>query len=367
MATATAPKSTSVRNVVIVTLLTVLIWIVSEGQSVRSRVFEIRVTLDPAIENLDVSVTQPGWTGLVELSVTGSIAALDAFGDEAAQGLTLRAGSDFSADPGAATVELAEALRGTQALRSAGVTLTRADPPAISVIVERLTRVTLPVAVTTPEGLLAEPPAATPESVILVLTETDARRIADTAQVEAVVTGDRLQGLEPGRTQRIPNVPVNRPVALRGVEGVSIVPSVVEVSLRLRDRTRSVVVPRVPVSIRSSSAVYNDFDIELLDPFIADVTVSGPGEDLDALPSDAEGNPLVIATVSLSADELERAASDGAELLKPVLFSDLPTTIRFEVAGSPAGGPVVRLRVERRPEPTEEASGDPIGAAGPSE
>jgi len=348
------------RTAILVTLLTALIWVVAEGQSVQSRSIEVAVRLQAAAADLAVTVTQPGWTGLIELEVTGSNAALDTLDEAVRSGIDLQAGVEFSADPGARTIQVLDALRQAPGLRDTGVTLNRAEPPVIPVLIERLTTIELPIRVEAPEGSFAEPPEVEPPTVAVQMTEDDARRLSEESEALVAITPDRLRGLPRGQSQRLRNLPITRPIEVRGRNLVTLDPASVDVTVRLRDLTRSVLVERVPVSIRSSSAVYNEFDVDLLDPFLADVTVSGPGDTIDRLPTDDDGRIVLTATVSLGADELERAAADGVELNKPVLFSDLPTDLSFQTPGAPAGGPTVRLRVQRRPEP---APAEPSPAA----
>lgn len=358
---------TRFRTAILVTLFTALIWLVAEGQSVQSRVLEVAVRLEAASEDLAVTVTQPGWTGLIELDVTGSNAALDTLDEAVRTGIRLQTGVEFSADPGARSIQLLDALRQASDLRDTGVTLNRAEPPVIPVLIERLTSVELPIRVEAPEGSFAEPPLVEPATVTMLLTEEDARRLSEESEALVALTADRLRGLPRGQAQRLRSLPVTRPVEVRGRSLVTLDPASVDVTVTLRDLTRVVVIERVPVSIRSSSAVYNEFDVELLDPFLADVTVRGPGDTIDRLPTDDEGRITLTATVTLGADELERAAADRVELNKPVRFGDLPTDLSFETPGAPAGGPTVRLRVERRPEPEPTAGASaPQSVPGPA-
>src|SRR5262249_53391422 len=92
-------------------------------------------------------------------------------------------------------------------------------------------------------------------------------------------------------------------------------------------------IPRVPVWISMPAGEYERWSVEAVDPFVENVVVKGPRESIASVRDDPG---RIVATVVLSADDLERRATSGR-----VVFTGVPQGVA--VSGKAGEAPLVRL------------------------
>ncbi|MEM1331030.1 MAG: hypothetical protein AAGG07_10755 [Planctomycetota bacterium] len=331
-------------SLALVTLVTLLIWVFAEGQSVRRQTRDLDISIAMPAESRLLTVLDDDWSARAEITLEGSAASLDAALRQLRPGVRLVAGENFSDAPGEFSLDLLDAIRGTEMLRGLGVTVAAVEPPELRVRVERLVTATAVVRASAPEGVLAGPPTILPAEVTLSFPGSLRDALPDPLELTAVLDRDQLEALDRGRQQTVTGVRLSLPEPLATARGVRAEPGEVNVTLTLVDTTRSVDVPIVPVHVRLSPLALSDWDIELADPFVRGVTIRGPGEAIEALPRNDSGELRLIATLALSPDEIERAALEaGGELLGRVSFDAYGPGLSFETADQS-----VRVRVSRR-------------------
>jgi hypothetical protein len=339
----------------LIALITVLIWLLAESESLRSDKVSVRLTFRADPESGRMIRVDPGqdFNGSVSVRLEGSTAKVEAVAAALRREQVLEPGSPgIPSEPAQHTaVQLQTVLAGLPAFRDAGVVVTEVDPPTVSVSVDRLATRDCPVRVELPPGQAVDgAPEITPPTVQLRYS-TSLAPPPDLTLV-AHVDAAALAGLPEGQRTSIPGVTVEIPESLRKPEGAArVVPAQVSVSLTLRSRTGLVTLAAVPVYIRLAPAELGAWDIQMAPESraLTDVAVSGPADLIDQLRSE---RLKPVAYVALSFDDLERAVAGGGTLEKDAAFCDLPTTLRFEPKQK-----TVRLSVKRRetgpPTPTD--------------
>jgi hypothetical protein len=349
------------RTLLLVGFITALVWLMAEAESLRTEKLrpEVRFRVKP--DSARIVRVDPGqdFSGTVTVTVEGPTAAVDTLASRARAALDLEPGMPgVPSEPGRHSVNLAEALRSYPLFRDSGVTIISVDPPSATVWEDDLVLRPATVRVEAPEGALLEgPPDPRPASVIVRLPESIAR--AATAQgaelfATARLTPESLANLPEGRRVAL-NVPVTLPPALQA-EAVKVTPAQVNVELTLRSRAASAIVPNVPVFIRVAPTEIGVWDVDLApgQRVLTDVVVTGPAEMVDQVrpDSDAPAKIKLVAYVSLSFEDLDRAASSGKPIEKEVSFCDIPSVLHFEArprtvqisVRRPEGPPAPRTR-----------------------
>lgn len=330
----------------LVTLVAILIWVFAEGESLQRQTRRVDLSLrgDAAPTRLvRVQSGETDWRGQVNLSLEGTTAALAGIDDELRRAIAIEPGMEgFPPDPGEQVVDLRAVLRAHEAFRNRGVTIARVEPPTITVYVYELVERTVPVRVEVPEGEADGQPVPSVETARVRLSREADAALTGTPTLVARLTSTDLAALTPGRAQQVRGVPLVPGPALVGVDPLLIAPQRVDVTITLRTRTDSIVLPNVPVHLRLGPLEQARWIVEIApeDQALRDVRVTGPAEFIAQLRS---GQRTLIAFVPLSFEELERGIA-----AKQAEFADLPTTVRFE-----AGDREVRLNIRARDESTD--------------
>lgn len=335
------------RTAVVVLVVTLLVWVFAENESLRQEPWDGRVRLDPAREDRLITPLGVGqdWDGSVRLTVEGSAAAIDRFKSLADGSIVLSAGAELPIVEGEHVVEMATALRQHAAVRTSGVSVLDADPPVLTLRVDRLTDREVPVVVEAQDAQFAGPATPSSATAVLRLPARLVETLPSDAQAVARLSAAAVASLSPGRLELVRGVRLSPPAVVAGEGGVSLTPQTVDVSVTVRSRTDSVLLPTVPVHVRLPAVELGRWDVRVSgDTVLRDVRVTGPGEAIARIQS----NELpVVAVVPLTFEDLERGIES-----KPAVFSPLPTPLVFEAENS-----VVRLEIRRRPEADGDAGG----------
>jgi hypothetical protein len=337
---------------ILVALLTALVWMLAEAES-------LRVERLPAVlafsENGRLVRVEPGqeFTGHIHIRMEGPTSRVDELAIRLRRVLHLEPGMDgVPLEPGRHTINLREALRYHPQVRDIRVTIVDVEPATVTVVIDNLVTRSLPVRVEVPPGqVLDAAPEAAPTLVDIRMPESAARRLTEGAQAVARPDPAAVAALPEGRRGTIPNVPVEVPEALLGIEGIRVLPPQVSISLTLRSRTATLTLATVPVHMRLPPEETTRYDIQIPQNsrLLTNVTVSGPSDIIEQI---RENRLRPIAYITLTFEDLERAAAAGEPVQAEVTFSDLPSPLRFETATR-----TIPVEVQRR----ENNAGTPEG------
>lgn len=341
--------------VVITTIVTLLVWVFAESESLRSREVSSDVTfvVDPQSDRLVVLGANPGWNGRVGITLTGPAGTLERVERALREGVKLSPGmAGVPLEVGTRAVLLREALRGLPAVRETGVTISRVDPVEVVVEVDQVRQVEARVIVDAGDAELDGAAEVVPPTVqlrgpgrALERATAGGREPAATLRLEP----GSLRNLVPGRRESLTRVPLRLPPELEGVAGARLEPSVADVQLTLRSRTAQVELPAVPVGVWLAASEMIRFEVVIKpdDQFIRNVRVSGPS---DLVAQVRSGELKVAATVVLGFEELERGITS-----KDAVFNLMPSALRVE-----SDSRLVRFTIKRRegngPPPPPEGS-----------
>lgn len=336
-----------VRTFVAVTFITLLVWIVAEGQTLRSQSATMEINFETGSSTRVVRVDPADdFKKFVELRLSGSAGRLDDMADALRVPLAINVDAEAPTGTGLRVVDMRDALRSTPLFAQSGVTLTEVNPRFVQIEVDELVQRDVPVRVELPADVQLEgEPRAEPEVVRFSLPRLVAEKLKpDETYVRAVVGPELVASLPTGRPQRIPSVRIERSTALADAWHAVGARSQVTVSLTLRSRTATEVLPTVPVQLRVAPTELGRFDITIpeSDLFIHDVTIRGPSTLVERIRTDPSLRP--VAVVALSFEELERGiGAKDAQFIFPVGLESLEAT---------ADDVNVSLQIQRRPEPT---------------
>lgn len=321
----------------LVTGLALLIWAFAEVQSLRTQDISANVSVETPAPDLFVGLPEE-WTGAVSLRVEGGTGSVDDI--EEALRVPVRIG--VPAEPGRHTVNLANALRESPAIAQAGVTIAETDPETLDVEIVRMTTRDVPVSVVL-EGVETDG-QPTPEPAQIRVHLPAESELSDSARFVVRIGDELASGLTPGRSERLVGLGLEAPETLTGLPGVRYEPERVDVQLRLRSRTASIVLPSVPVHVQIAAVGAEDWIVRPEsqdDQFLRDVTVTGPSAEIARI---ERGELRITARAVLSFTELERAVLSGGNLGVEAVFSELPTSLAFS-----GDSMRVNLVIERRP------------------
>jgi hypothetical protein len=337
----------------LVTLVTVLIWAFAESESLRTEKLALDLRLENAADRIVRVAPGQDWKGAAEATIEGSTAALSALKDALVhRPVTLAPGADLPLDPGDHPVDLRDVLRANSAFARRGVTITEVRPQNVLIIVDQLETRSVRVQVVVPDGEIMGQPEAVPATVKLSMPKADWAKLPPDPAVIARIDAPVLRSLPEGQRTTVPKVRLEPPVTITGAEVVSLNPESVDVTLTVQNRTAAFTLASVPVQIRIPAVETGRWDIEIPeeDQFLKDVVVHGTRDQIDQIRS---GATKVIAFVPLTFDDLEAGATS-----KQAVFSELPTTLKFE-----APNRTVRLTIKPResgrPVPAGPAAGGP--------
>jgi hypothetical protein len=320
----------------LVTVVTLLVWVWAENESIS------RISASPRVavagdERLAATVLENGWTGTVTCSLRGSNAALDTAQRVLRETVVLQPGiAGVPSQPGEHGLDMALVLREHPALKRLGVTFDDVSPSLVRVRIDEVVTRSVPLTLNL-EGLeLDGVPSIVPPTAELRLPKPIADALPTGYELRISLPDGAGASLRDDQSQTLAvAVPIPALTMAGGARPLGVEPSTVAVTLRAKSRTESIVLPTVPVWISLPPTEGTRWDVEVLESFVADVTVTGPREAIAAL---RDGRESPRAWVLLSSDDLERRIEE-----KQVVFSTVPTPLGFRAART-----VVRLRITAR-------------------
>ncbi len=315
------------KNVFLVTLVTVLVWLFAESESLREKTVGVAALIDAAPAG-DVVVSVPdgqGWRERVDVVFRGSAAAIDELEARLRRtGLRLAAGMEgFPIEPGEYQVDTRAVLRAHADLRGAGVTIAAVQPPSVRVLVDRLVEREVGVRVEIAPGEVEGAPSPRPNAVRVLIPALQAGSLAADAQAIARIDAAQLADLAPGQARTVKGVRLALPPGV--APAARILPGFVDVDVTLKSRSATIQLPSIPVHLKIAPVEYARWLVDIPEEkrFLAGVSVTGPAEVIEQI---RRGEIKVTAIVPLSFEELERGLT-----AKEAVFSELPTPLRFDV------------------------------------
>jgi hypothetical protein len=343
------------RSFLVIALVTVLIWLLAEAESLRAVNVQSEVSFRPEADSGRTIRADADFPGTVTIRLEGSTARVDDLAAQLRKPLRLNPGMEgIPIEPGTWPVDLRTVIRNLGMVRESGASVADVDPPFVNVVIDNLVRREVRIRVEPPPDVsLESPPEATPQAIELRLPERLSVQLPADFQITATLDPDQVRQLESGRRTVLSNVPLDLPEVLRNVEGVRLSPSTVRIAVTLRSRNVSWLIPSVPVHFRVAPTETENWRITMPEEsrVLTQVRVSGPSELIEPI---SAGRVKPIAFVSLSFEELERAAASGEPLVKEPVFTELPSNLKFELDESQRR---VRITVQPREQPTS----SPIG------
>ena len=334
-------------NVIIVSLVTVLIWMWAAGETRETEPAFVDLELvSPTEGSLQIT---PSKIQTVRLEIRGPRRAVEAAADRFRQPVRITAGTmGLPAEPGDHEIELARIA--TELLSSWRIpaTVLDADPVTVRIEIDSLTeKPTRIVAILPPSARTTGRVEVSPETATLVLPGN--LKDLEDLEIEARITERDLEGRQPGRRHQF-QVTLQLPESLGdAADSIRIDPETAEVKLTLdaNEEELALTTP-VPVQIAGPAADLDGWKVEV-DPasaFLRNVVLRGPADEIQRL-RDREGGLGVIAFVHLTSDDLLQMIEE-----KPVTLWSLPAGVTVtSVDGDATSSPRIPVSILKRPSP----------------
>lgn len=326
------------RTFVIVTLVSVLIWIVAEGESLSTDRVEVVVRL--VNEGGEIAMrpsTDSNWTGRVIVEMEGSTTEVSKLRDRLRDPLAFLPGDPgVPVAPGRHTIDLAEVLRQSKVFEGTGVSLVAVEPESVEVLVDRVEWQTFEVRVDLPDLASASSPVADPRRVRVLVPSLLADTLGDLRTLTASLSQDQVVGLKVGQRNVVSNVPINLPSELASHPFVRVEPERISVTVTLDNREDSITLDNVPVQIQKPAFESERWTVlvDEQDQLLESVTVTGPSDLIERI---RNGELTIFATVVLTLDD-----RDAGITQKEAVFKSLPSPLDFEAPST-----TVRLTIRR--------------------
>lgn len=337
------------RTIALATALTALVWVWAEGESVTKVSVPVRLVF-PSESGSDLLLRPSNgaseWPGSAMLRFEGPTLAVDAAA--ALRGAVIQLAPGTPGLPSAAgpnqVVDLRRALAAYPEIERLRATLAGVEPEAVIVDVTRLVTREMPVRVELARDVrLVADPVASISKVRVWLEDEQSGQVPDDTAVVAMVTEDQILNLRGDGPETVKAL-CRLPAALGDVRAIRFAPESINVTLRVR-QTLETFKLSAPVAVWFSLPPTENtrtWDVQVLDRFLPEVTVSGSAEAIGRVSRPAPGQPPIKALVEISSDDLARAERETVELDRPVVFTGLPAGV------TPVGmAPSVRIRISR--------------------
>ena len=335
----------TVVNVLIVSLVTLVIWVWAAGETSETLVlFNQQINIEPSSGS--ATLVRPNTIHGVRVELRGPARAVQRMGREFASLTTVSVGmAGVPAIGGQHTIDLATVVRGIIDRTGLPVTVVGTQPEMSEVDI--VLRSTQPVDIL---PLLGEGVTSTgtitAEPAIGSITLPSELAAQGPIELIARVTQQMLEGHTPGQ-RVILKVEVSLPAALQQYEeSIDFEPREVDVSVALLSASTELSIPSVPVQIAAPPADLERYTISIAqgDGFLRDVLVRGPPETIQAI---ADGALSVVAFVHLTSDDLVKLVSE-----RPVSMWRLPPGVTVVKVGTGASTmPRVGLEIVDRQAP----------------
>ena len=316
----------AVKTGLLVVLVSVLIWTWSEAESLRTAQVMVRIVFAEA-EDLAVEGTAAEWDQSARVRLEGPTAAMDE-AETALRGpveIVLGRGG-VPATPGTHQIDLRAALEAAPEIERTKVAVLECVPAIVEVKLVRLVVRELPVEADLSMVEVEGEVRVEPTTVRVRLPEELAAALGPETAATAVISPAEAASLSDQAPQTIRQARVQLPAGLADRPLVRVLDEHVSVTLRVRKRIETLTLSSVPVWVTMPPVETGKWDVEVLDPYLHDVTVTGPREEVQRIRRE---ELRTIAFVFLSSDDLENQIPS-----KRAVFAPVPGAL---VSGDPVG------------------------------
>lgn len=297
-----------IRFYLAVTAITIMVWVVAEGQTLQRQTIEMRLGIT-GDEQHAVAVEADDWTGTIKVTLEGpasTTAGAQVLSGELMEMVPGQAGLPI--EDGVHTIDLRLAIRELLSSRRSALSVVRVEPPSVAVRVWGLERVKQAVEVVLPDGIEATNITVNPAMVTLMAPRGS---LPEGLSARVVLDAVTLAGLPQGRAVTLSDQPIEvldrDGAALDGSlsEVLEIQPGVVSIDLELQTRTARLVLPTVSIVVQLPPTELNRWDVQIpdSDQVLRDVTLTGPAPVIEAY---RRGDRELLAVVRLGFEELEK-------------------------------------------------------------
>lgn len=287
----------TLETIVFAAILTLVIWLWAEGESVSVETVGVTVTFTaPEGSRLLIDPRAPQ---TVNVEVEGATRQLRAFRERFGES-TLEHTLKYEPNAPLERQVVVERLMESAGLGQLGVTVRDIQPQTLAVRVERLVDVTLPITVRSSDLNLAGPVQVQPESATVTVPESRESQ-AETAKIEVSLGQVDTSELKPDEPYST-TVNLSVPAGLR-TPWTRMTPLTAEVTLTIEDVTETVTLRSVPVYASAPPLLMHRYDINVPEDqqVLRDVVLSGPSEVIERI---REGETRVIAEFRPSENDL---------------------------------------------------------------
>lgn len=293
-----------IRTIVVVTIVTGLVWIYAEGESLKTNTVEVDVQFVSPNSNL---LIKPDSARRVKVVVRCS-ASKKAELDRMLTAIKLDVGADDSKPSSHVSVILKERLAQSGAFQKlGGVVIVETQPQTLEADIERLQTLVLPVRIEAGDVVLTSASTVDPQTVSITVPAAIAPQL-DSAYAEARLDSRVLKNTPVDFTQTL-QIPLTLPDQWKKL-GVTLPPTIAKVTVTIRKQTELFVIKSIPINLSGPPTALSKYTVVLDDEqrLLRDVTVTGPHDTIEKIRKDSK---LVRADLCLTADDLEKNAGKG--------------------------------------------------------
>jgi len=311
----------NIETYLIVTVITVMVWLYAEGENVRSYTevtAQVRFVAPPGA-NLAITPGEPRSVELNFRSSTGAYGNVTRLVAEGPIQIPVNRSGDGSPDQ---SVVLPDYLIDRTPLGDIGLSDLTTQPEVMTVRVEPIENVRLPVSVRAGDIRLAGPPQVEPLEVEASMPESLANAPRP-PRLEVRLDNTDLSALEVNVPHTL-ELPLQLPPQLEG-RRVNLAQSTARVTFTIRKQTDSHTIPLVPILVVAPPSQMADFELSIDENLrvLRDVRVVGPSDAIERIRS---GDTPVWAQFRLTASDLEQ------QITSAPLTLTLPAGVQAETA-----------------------------------
>jgi hypothetical protein len=335
-------RKDNILTIIIVTAVTLLIWVWAAAETRESERFSVRVEFaapDPDdwyIDREHESVT---------LIAQGSRMALHRMQEVARRPLRL----NVTPAVGRKTLDLLTAIREHPSIEVTGVTIVATEPVNVDLNIDEIERVSVPVNARLPQIQTVGDVEIDPPAVTVSLPRGLRRLLPTVPSVEAVVDQQVLDALEPDVRHTIPARLRLDDLSAADGRAVRIDPMQVRLSFVMRSRTRELTLDSVRVQLAGPPEDHRDYMVEIEDAVLRNVTIRADSTLISRIEN---REALVIAVLHVSSREKEQRIQSKPVSYFIAMYTDAAGLARSEMLHAEVNDtvdpPVVRLRIERK-------------------
>lgn len=319
----------------VVTVITLLIWLYAEGENVQRYTRSVTVRFVPPLgQSLAI---QPSGPQPLRLTYSSSTSQDQRFRAVAARPIDLEIDLEAGVDRAEQSVSVRERLMSEPRIVSFGLQIESIEPDQpITVTAERLTAVTLPIAIA-PGAVQLEPGYAIDPSEARIQLPVHWAMASKDLQLQ-VELDQIAESLEPGQPYS-KRLRISPPPGLEQYARVE--PDRTLVTFTVKSQTQAVTLEGVKILLMLPPLLARQYDVALaneqlvLDP----IEIVGPSNKIAAIKADPQ---QVVAVLRLTADELATAITakqvqlslpEGVRTVEPPPRLEIVVTVRQPASG----------------------------------